>query len=139
MIIGSSATFHATDTAGKKPKRWPSAKFSEPLYPKLKSAEGNRNEIFEAELHYNRGFKEHHVGGILKFNQDSKVFTVGTGEDLKKGIARRHLGLAGRVSYNWNYRYFADFNFGYNGLNMLMRESVFLMCGMFSSLLLHFR
>ena len=79
------------------------------------SAEGNRNEIFEAELHYNRGFKEHHVGGILKFNQDSKVFTVGTGEDLKKGIARRHLGLAGRVSYNCNYRYFADFNFGYNG------------------------
>ena len=79
------------------------------------SAEGNRNEIFEAELHYNRGFKEHHVGGILKSNQDSKVFTVGTGEDLKKGIARRHLGLAGRVSYNWNYRYFADFNFGYNG------------------------
>ena len=79
------------------------------------SAEGNRNEIFEAELHYNRGFKEHHVGGILKFNQDSKVFTVGTGEDLKKGIARRHLELAGRVSYNWNYRYFADFNFGYNG------------------------
>lgn len=79
------------------------------------SAEGNRNEIFEAELHYDRGFKEHHVGGLLKFNQDSKVFTVRTGEDIKKGIARRHLGLAGRVSYNWNYRYFADFNFGYNG------------------------
>ena len=79
------------------------------------SAEGNRNVIFEAELHYDRGFKEHHVGGLLKFNQDSKVFTVGTGEDIKKGIARRHLGLAGRVSYNWNYRYFADFNFGYNG------------------------
>lgn len=79
------------------------------------SAEGNRLEIFEAELYYDRGFKEHHVGGLLKFNQDSKVFTVGTGEDIKKGIARRHLGVAGRVSYNWNYRYFADFNFGYNG------------------------
>lgn len=25
------------------------------------------------------------------------------------------MGLAGRASYNWNYRYFADFNFGYNG------------------------
>ena len=79
------------------------------------SAEGNRKEIFEAELHYDRGFKEHHVGGIIKFNQDSQVFTVDTGDDIKKGIARRHLGLAGRVSYNWNYRYFADFNFGYNG------------------------
>jgi Outer membrane cobalamin receptor protein len=79
------------------------------------SAEGNRKEIFEAELHYDRGFKEHHVGGTIKFNQDSQVFTVDTGDDIKKGIARRHLGLAGRVSYNWNYRYFADFNFGYNG------------------------
>lgn len=79
------------------------------------SAEGNRKEIFEAELHYDRGFKEHHVGGIIKFNQDSQVFTVDTGDDIKKGIARRHLGLAGRVSYNWNYRYFADVNFGYNG------------------------
>ena len=25
------------------------------------------------------------------------------------------MGIAGRASYNWNYRYFADFNFGYNG------------------------
>ena len=25
------------------------------------------------------------------------------------------MGVAGRFSYNWNYRYFADFNFGYNG------------------------
>lgn len=25
------------------------------------------------------------------------------------------MGLAGRVNYNWNYRYFVDFNFGYNG------------------------
>ena len=25
------------------------------------------------------------------------------------------MGLAGRASYNWNYRYFIDFNFGYNG------------------------
>ncbi|MCS2969006.1 hypothetical protein NXW94_30550 [Bacteroides ovatus] len=23
--------------------------------------------------------------------------------------------MAGRIAYNWNYRYFVDFNFGYNG------------------------
>ena len=97
------------------------------------SAEGNRNEIFEAELHYDRGFKEHHVGGLLKFNQDSKVFTVGTGEDIKKGIARRHLGLAGRVSYNWNYRYFVDFNFGYNGSENFAKNNRF---GFFPSIAL---
>ena len=112
----------------KWPKQWKAERFrdengqlvfhevsKEQKMKQTSSAEGKRKEVFEAELHYERGFKEHHLGGLLKFNQDSEVFTVNTGEDIKRGIARRHLGLAGRVSYNWNYRYFADFNFGYNG------------------------
>ena len=78
-------------------------------------SEGDRREFFEWELHYDRGFKEHHVGGTLKYTQNSKVFTQGIGEDLKNGLARRNQGLAGRANYNWNYRYFVDFNFGYTG------------------------
>lgn len=78
-------------------------------------ASGERLEFFEAILQYDRGFKEHHLGGTLKYNQDSKIMTVNIGDDMKKSIPRRHQGLAGRVSYNWNYRYFADFNFGYSG------------------------
>ena len=78
-------------------------------------ASGERLEFFEAILQYDRGFKEHHLGGTLKYNQDSKIMTVNIGDDIKKSIPRRHPGLAGRVSYNWNYRYFADFNFGYSG------------------------
>lgn len=78
---------------------------------------GDRREFFEWELHYDRGFGHHHVGGTLKYNQSSKVFTdkgqIGT--DLKNGIARRNQGVAGRVNYNWAYRYFIDFNFGYTG------------------------
>ena len=76
-------------------------------------SDGLRNEFFEAELHYSRGFKHHHLGGTLKYNQSSKIKTVGLGDDLKQGIARRNQGLAGRFTYNWNYRYFIDFNFGY--------------------------
>ena len=79
------------------------------------SSSGDRREFFEAILHYNRGFKAHHVGGTLKYSQDTYRTTVNIGEDIKNGIAKRHMGLAGRTSYNWNYRYFADFNFGYNG------------------------
>ena len=78
-------------------------------------SDGLRNEFFEAELHYSRGFKHHHLGGTLKYNQSSKIKTVGLGDDLKQGIARRNQGLAGRFTYNWNYRYFVDFNFGYTG------------------------
>ena len=76
---------------------------------------GNRKEFFEWELHYNRGFNDHHTGAVLKYTQSSKVFTQGIGSDLKNGIARRNQGIAGRVNYNWKYRYFIDFNFGYTG------------------------
>lgn len=76
---------------------------------------GNRTEFLEAILHYNRSFKAHHVGGTLKYSQDAYRTTVDIGTDIKNGIAKRHMGLAGRASYNWNYRYFIDFNFGYNG------------------------
>lgn len=76
---------------------------------------GEKREFFEWELHYGRGFKNHHVGGVLKYTQGSKVFTQGIGGDLKNGMARRNQGLAGRFNYNWSYRYFIDFNFGYTG------------------------
>lgn len=60
-------------------------------------SDGLRNEFFEAELHYSRGFKHHHLGGTLKYNQSSKIKTVGLGDDLKQGIARRNQGLAGQI------------------------------------------
>ena len=79
-------------------------------------ATGNRKEYLEAELHYNRTFGDHIVGGVLKYSQDK---TVNTSENLEKNaiqaIERRHQGLAGRFTYGWKYRYFFDFNFGYNG------------------------
>ena len=37
------------------------------------------------------------------------------GASLMDGIEKRHQGLAGRFTYGWKYRYFVDFNFGYNG------------------------
>lgn len=77
--------------------------------------DGDRTEFFEAILQYERAFKNHHLGGTLKYNQDSRIQTQNIGDDIKNGISRRHQGVAGRVSYNWNYRYFTDFNFGYNG------------------------
>ena len=84
-------------------------------------ASGDRRETLEAYLHYNRNFRKHHLGGTFKYSQDVYTNTIRIAEnstalaDIKDGISKRHMGIAGRVSYNWNYRYFADFNFGYNG------------------------
>ena len=86
---------------------------------------GSRYEYLEAELHYNRGFKDHNVGATLKYNQNSSISTVGLGTDIINGIARRNQGIAGRVSYNWKNRYFIDFNFGYNGSENFAKGSQF--------------
>ena len=48
----------------------------EQLMTQSSSSEGNRREVFEAELHYDRAFNEHHIGGLVKFNYDSQVATV---------------------------------------------------------------
>ena len=66
----------------------------EQLMTQSSSSEGNRKEVFEAELHYDRAFNEHHIGGLVKFNYDTQVATVNIGDDIKNGIARRHMGLA---------------------------------------------
>ena len=53
-------------------------------------ASGSRYEYLEAEIHYNRGFKDHNVGATVKYTQNSSVSTVGIGGDIINGIARRN-------------------------------------------------
>ncbi|MDR0686476.1 MAG: TonB-dependent receptor [Dysgonamonadaceae bacterium] len=66
----------------------------------------------EAALSYDNGFDSHNFSAML----------VGTGRerkfpdpDLIKSLPERNLGLAGRFTYNFDTRYFVEFNFGYNG------------------------
>lgn len=112
----------------KEPERWQAERFrdsnGELVFHRLNEevkmtqssgGDGDRKEFFEAELHYDRIFKDHHLNGTLKYNQDSKIQTYNLGTDLKTSIPRRHQGFAGRAAYNWKYRYFFNFNFGYNG------------------------
>ncbi|MDD4698067.1 MAG: TonB-dependent receptor [Fermentimonas sp.] len=76
---------------------------------------GNRREFLDMLLSWNRGFNEHNLGATVRYTQDTYKQTVDLGSDLKNGVARRNQGLAGRFTYNWKYRYFFDFNFGYTG------------------------
>src|SRR5690554_3450277 len=80
------------------------------------SSSGNRREFFDFMLTYNRmlGYS-HNIGADVKYTQDSYIYTVNLGDDIKNGIPKRNQSLAGRATYNWKYRYFLDFNFGYTG------------------------
>lgn len=88
---------------------------AEKLMEQTSGGGGDRREFLEAELHYNRNISDHHFGGTVKYNQDSKVQTYNLGSDLKNSIPRRLQGVAGRITYDWKHRYYANFNFGYSG------------------------
>ena len=80
------------------------------------SSDGNRREFFDLMLSYDHTFADdHHLGSDVKYTQDAFIYTVNLGDDIKNGVARRNQSLAGRATYNWKYRYFVDFNFGYTG------------------------
>nr|WP_320057279.1 TonB-dependent receptor [uncultured Bacteroides sp.] len=91
-------------------------KISDPSEMKQSSSSnGDRREFLDLMFNYDRSIKAHHLGATAKYIQDSYVKTQNLGDDIKNGISKRNQGLAGRVTYNWNYRYFMDFNFGYTG------------------------
>ncbi len=79
------------------------------------SSTGNRLEFYDLMLNYDRSFGDHNIGGAVRLTRDAFVQTVNLGDDIKNGIARRNQALAGRILYNWQYRYFVNFNFGYTG------------------------
>lgn len=77
--------------------------------------DGSRRIFLDLLLSYNRGFGKNTVGANLKYTYDDNIMTQNIGTDIRNGVARRNMALAGQVYYNWDYRYFIDFNFGYNG------------------------
>lgn len=81
----------------------------------VSSNAGSRRTFLDLLLSYNRSFGAHNVLGNLKYTWDDNIQTQNIGDDIKNSVSRKNLAFAGQVGYNYDYRYFADFNFGYNG------------------------
>jgi len=68
----------------------------------------------EAAINYNRTFVEKHaVTGLLVYTLQQRLY--GNAGTLQASLPYRNQGLAGRFTYAYDNRYFAEFNFGYNG------------------------
>ncbi len=62
----------------------------------------------EYALNYSRTFKDKHsVTGLLLYNQQDYRYMA--------NLQKRYQGFVGRVTYDYDSRYFAEFNGGYNG------------------------
>lgn len=69
-----------------------------------------RDWYAEASFNYARTFGSHDVTALLLYNQ-SKYYYPSNYEDIPHG----YVGLVGRVTYNYQTKYMADINIGYNG------------------------
>lgn len=62
---------------------------------------------------YSRLLGQHTVGASLVGTRQQTL--SGNAGNLQASLPNRNLGLSGRASYSYDNRYFAEFNFGYNG------------------------
>lgn len=96
------------------------------------SNNGDRTIYWEAAIDYSRVFDDKHaVTGMLLYNQRQYNPTIPG--NLFNAVPYRTTGLAGRFTYGYDNRYFAEFNFGYNGTENFAKDSQF---GFFPSIAL---
>lgn len=79
---------------------------------------------FDARLMYNRSFGRHNVSALAMYMM--REYRPGRNlSNVSKERLQRNQGLSGRVTYDYDLRYFAEFNFGYNGTERLPANSRF--------------
>ncbi len=76
---------------------------------------GWRALYLEASLNYARSFGKHGLTGLLLYQQSSKNYVGGSATTSEAAIPYRNQGIAIRTTYNYDSRYFLEFNAGYNG------------------------
>lgn len=75
----------------------------------------------EAAIDYARQFHmKHNVSGLLVYTMQERLY--GNAGSLQSSLPYRNMGLAGRLTYDYDSRYFVETNFGYNGSERFDRE-----------------
>ncbi len=71
------------------------------------------NGYAEGAILYNRRFNNHDVGGLLVGSIKDRI--DGSPVNLDSSLPSRNVALAGRFTYGYSNKYFAELNFGVNG------------------------
>jgi TonB-linked SusC/RagA family outer membrane protein len=67
----------------------------------------------QSTLNYSHTFnKKNDVNGLFVFMAQNRL--TGNVTDLQSSLPFRNVGLAGRATYSYDHRYYAEFDFGYN-------------------------
>ncbi|MEN6454310.1 MAG: TonB-dependent receptor [Prolixibacteraceae bacterium] len=70
---------------------------------------------YEGILNWNRDFGKHKVGFTSVAIAQENLVTGGNSSSIYFTLPEKNLGVSGRVTYDYDTRYFLDFSYGYNG------------------------
>ncbi len=86
--------------------------------------ENNSVLYMESAVNYYQTFaQKHNVTGLLVFT--AREFLDGNASTVQLSLPSRNLTIAGRYNYDYDNRYFAEFNFGYNGSERFAKNNRF--------------
>jgi TonB-linked SusC/RagA family outer membrane protein len=75
---------------------------------------GELKDYFESSFVYDKKIgADHRIGAMVIYTQENKTYNQA--DNIIASIPFRVQGLAGRATYSWRDKYFAEFNIGYNG------------------------
>lgn len=77
----------------------------------------------QTRLNYNRTFGRNGISGLLVFQL--KTRQDGNAGSLQTSLPHRNIGLSGRFTYAYSNKYFAEFDFGYNGSERFYKTNRF--------------
>ncbi|MDE1192081.1 MAG: TonB-dependent receptor [Arachidicoccus sp.] len=77
------------------------------------SSSGNRQNSLQGQINYDRSFGDHHVTGMLVYNQLSSVNPYST--SYTAYIPHHQQNYAAKAAYSYKNTYLFEFNLGYNG------------------------
>ncbi|MDR3245845.1 MAG: TonB-dependent receptor [Prevotellaceae bacterium] len=89
------------------------------------SRNGSAKYYFEARLNWGRQFGKHSVGLMTVATAEDNVLTTGSSTNIYETLPERNLGNSGRVTYDFDSRYFAEFSYGYNGSEKFIGDKQF--------------
>ena len=70
----------------------------------------------QLQLDWKRRFGKHDISAMLQYMQREYRNDV---------LPNRNQGISGRITYDYDHRYLAEFNFGYNGTERLAKDDRF--------------
>jgi TonB-linked SusC/RagA family outer membrane protein len=86
---------------------------------------------YEARLNWDRKFGDHSIGLMTVAMAQENLLTGGNDKSIYVTLPERNFGNSGRVTYDYDERYFFEFGYGYNGSEKFTGDKKF---GFFPSL-----